>query len=584
MSTTGVHNAQYTDARHGRFTHIIHNQHISNTTSSAETLLNSLKPVRFRRFVMPCMKGTREGVFQRIDSWLDDFDVHNILLISGCPGVGKSAIMSSLESRLRTIGRCSASFFFDRGDASLSDPTALWRTIASDLARKYPSVATRLLKNLQDGKVDPGRPDIDLHFKYLIEEPLSYVWVSATTSSTENEGQDARKADNELLDGMGLAAGEQLENSNRTIKPPVIIIDALDECCSDDSQRNVLFNTLTSWSHLHPSVKLVVTSRDERIPPSFVNVCDHIVLETGDLVSSEENDDIQTFMEYHFAQITSRYPSLPPTWPGHSTIKRLTECAAGLFIWADTAVKYIEQGIATEQLDLILAGHFREGNRIDALYRQILDTSFKDTKSQICQKFKAVVGAIVLAKTPLRDVDIKHFIGQRIDRPSIDFILQKLSSVLSMGSSDGCVHVSHVSFTEFVCDSERCHAKFAIPRSTHSGIMALACLQNMNRGLKFNICRLETSYRRNDEIPDLPTRIDNMIPPCLLYSCRYFAEHLNDSSNNAALLKEIESFLYTTFLYWLEVMSLCNHVPEAVTALHILTGWLEVSPYDLFNI
>lgn len=575
--TADVDDAQFTDARYSHFTQIVRNQNINNATSSAESLLASLKPVRQRRFVMPCMEGTREGVFRRIDSWLDDFDVRNILWISGSPGVGKSAIMSSLESRLRMIGRFGAGFFFDRSDANSSDPAALWRTVASDLAQKYPPIAKKLVKNLQDGKVDPGRPDIELHFKYMIQEPLSYMWAPAAAGEAGNRSRVVNK---ELLDGVGLATGEQLKDGNRTIKPPVIIIDALDECGSDDSQRNILFNTLTSWSHLHPSIKLVVTSRDERIPPSFVGVCDHIVLETGDLVSPEENDDIQTFMECRFAQIAPRYPSLPPTWPGHSTIKRLTECAAGLFIWADTVIKYIEQGIATEQLDLILAGHFHEGDRIDALYRQILDKSFKDTKSQIYQKFKAVVGAIVLAKTPLRYVDIKHFIGQKIDHPSIDFILQKLSSVISTGTPDGCVHVVHVSFTEFVCDSERCHERFAIPRSTHSGIMALACLHNMNKGLKFNICRLQTSYLRNDEISDLPMRIKTMILPCLLYSCRFFADHLSDSTNDGPLLKEIDSFLHTNFLYWLEVMSLCNYVSEAVTALRILTCWLEASSYD----
>jgi hypothetical protein len=131
-------------------------------------------------------------------------------------------------------------------------------------------------------------------------------------------------------------------------------------------------NTLTYWSHLHPSIKLVVTGRDERIPPSFVNVCDHIVVKTGDLVSSEENDDIKTFMERRFADdIAPRYPSLRSTWPGHS-----------------------------------------------------------------------------------------------------------------------------ISFTEFVCDPVRCRETLVIPRSTHSGLMALACLENMNKGLKFNICRLERSYRR----------------------------------------------------------------------------------------
>ena len=559
MSTAHLDNARYVDARHSIFTQY-------STPSSAKTLLKSLKPARPVRFVMGCMDGTREGVFGRIDTWLEDLRGPNVLWISGTPGVGKSAIMSTLESRLRMAGRFGASFFFDRSDASFSDPAALWRTVAYDLAQKYPLMGKRLVKNLQDDKVDPGRPDIELHFKYMIQDPLSHMWDSVAAGAGEMNEE--------------LSDGEQSEEENHVVKPPVIIIDAVDECDSDDSQsmqRNILFNTLTYWSHLHPSIKLVVTSRDERIPPSFVSVCDHIVLKTGDLASSEENDDIKTFMEHRFAQIASRYPCLDPTWPGHSTIMRLTECAAGLFIWADTALKYIEQGIATERLDFILAGHFPEGHSIDALYRQILDSSFKDTKNQICQKFKRVVGAIVLAKNPLRYVDIKHFIGQKIDRPSIDFILEKLSSVLLKGTSDGCVHVGHVSFTEFVCDPARCHETFVIPRSFHSGLMALACLQNMNRGLKFNICRLETSYRRNDEIPDLQNRIKKRIPPSLLYSCRFFAEHLSDSSNDGPLLKEIESFLYKKFLYWLEVISLCGQVSDAVTSLHILTCWLEVS-------
>jgi hypothetical protein len=581
ISATRLDITQNVDARYSQFSHVLGNQHIGNMSSSAEGFLSSLKPVHQQRFVTPCMEGTREGIFRRIDSWLDDFDAHNILWISGSPGVGKSAIMSSLESRLRTIGRFGAGFFFDRGNVSLSDPTALWRTVAFDLARKYPPMAKRLVKNLQDDKVDPGRPDIESHFKYLIQDPLSHMWASTAAGDGMKKGQDTRQGDKELSDRVGLATKEQLEEAESVTKPPVVLMDALDECGSDDSQsvqRHILLNTLTHWSHLHTSIKLVVTSRDERIPPSFSGVCDHIVLETGDLVSSEENDDIQKFMECRFAQIAPRYPSLPHNWPGQSIIKRLTEFAAGLFIWADTTIRYIEQGIATERLDHILAGRFPEGDRIDSLYRQILDTSFKDTKDLIRQKFKAVVGAIVLAKTPLRYVDIKHFIGQWIDHPSIDFILQKLSFVLSTGTPDGCVHVSHVSFTEFVCDSERCHAKFAIPRSTHSGCMALACLRNMNRGLKFNICRLESSYLRNDDIPDLASRIAKTISPYLLYSCRFFADHLSDSTNNnASLLEEIESFLHTNLLYWLEVMSLCNQVPEAVTALNSLTGWLEVS-------
>jgi hypothetical protein len=107
ISTTRIDNAQYTDARYSQFTHVVRNQHINNMTTSPETLLTSLKPVRNRRFVMRCMEGTREGIFWRIDSWLDsgvtNIDAQSIFWISASPGVGKSANMSSLELRLRRV-------------------------------------------------------------------------------------------------------------------------------------------------------------------------------------------------------------------------------------------------------------------------------------------------------------------------------------------------------------------------------------------------------------------------------------------------------------------------------------------------
>ena len=67
-----------------------------------------------------------------------------------------------------------------------------------DMAQFDPSFAKYLVEVLKEKKVDPDWPDIGLHFKFLIENPLT-------------------KAYNDLL--------------SRPI--PVIIIDALDECDSD---------------------------------------------------------------------------------------------------------------------------------------------------------------------------------------------------------------------------------------------------------------------------------------------------------------------------------------------------------------
>src|SRR5580700_8033946 len=172
--------------------------------------------------------------------------------ISGSPGSGKSAIMSSLVSKLTREGRLGSSFFFKRGDAILEDPASFWRTVAFDLSKFHPALKSAVIAFL-------NRPsfrdtDIQLHFECMIEDVL--------------------KSNSETLSTL----------------PPVIVVDALDECGSDEShaaQRRILLETLEHWSALPRFLKLIVSSRDERMPISFNDpkICRKITLETGESVT-----------------------------------------------------------------------------------------------------------------------------------------------------------------------------------------------------------------------------------------------------------------------------------------------------------
>jgi ABC-type dipeptide/oligopeptide/nickel transport system ATPase component len=95
------------------------------------------------------MEGTRENVLREIDAWLLDISAPNLLWIKGCPGSGKSTIASSLISRLMRRRRMGSSFPFKREDIVLSDPAAVWRTIAHDLARYDTSFASILVEVLK---------------------------------------------------------------------------------------------------------------------------------------------------------------------------------------------------------------------------------------------------------------------------------------------------------------------------------------------------------------------------------------------------------------------------------------------------
>jgi len=94
MHTTGaLAGAHNTDARNAIFNDVgrdQHNHNINTFLSQAddkEKWLASLKPVyRGGYYVLPCMEGTRQGVFKTIDKWLHDTDQPNILWLHGSPG------------------------------------------------------------------------------------------------------------------------------------------------------------------------------------------------------------------------------------------------------------------------------------------------------------------------------------------------------------------------------------------------------------------------------------------------------------------------------------------------------------------
>jgi hypothetical protein len=383
--------------------------------------------------------------------------------------------------------------------------------------------------------------DIHLHFKCLIEDVLTKC------------------------------SGELCSHA------PVIVVDALDECGSDDShssQRQILLDTITSWTRLPRSFKLLITSRDDRVPISFQDplLCHKITLETGDSVSSETQSDIRVFFERTFAHIRLTL-GFPLTWPEELEIDQLTKRSAGLFIWAKTAMEFIgeRRGKPRAKLQLVLEGNLgTKSENIDTLYRNILHFSFGDSDDATLQLFRLVVGTIIVAKVPLGRDDLKHFLralGREDDDDDweVDAILYNLSSVIDL---DITLRFKHLSFIEFLSDPSRCREhRFSIDQSEHHQLMALSCLQVLNTGLRFNISGLTSSYERNEDVADLPKRIPNQIA----YASLFWADRFTVSPSPKDLLDGIESFLYHKFLFWLEVLSVLGKGSSGSTLLMKVT-------------
>ncbi|RDB27538.1 hypothetical protein Hypma_003814 [Hypsizygus marmoreus] len=509
------------------------------TSAKDDDMLLHLKPkgLETGAHMGECLRGTREDIMASVEQWINDLKAKNILWIRGFPGVGKSAIASTLVGRIQVSHRLGSSFVFERAKATVTTTTALWRNVAFDLARAYPTVRKVVVAKLEEGVVQPTTSNVKMLFRNLIEEPL--------------------KASNDIPFG----------------RLPVVVIDALDECGGLDGRQSVqrigLLQSLKLWSKLPSRFKLVVTSRrEDDILRVLTPLCEAIDIPSGSTVNHQASEDIRLFLVSRFAKIAKNYPeSLEPSWPGETVIAELTSRAAGLFIWAKTAADFVNAGEPKAQLRQILKGGTGLGD-LAALYTHILHTSFKGPSTEVLHSFKDVVGATTLAKAPLHRTECIDLLG--IQPSMLDFIRNGLRSVMDAGD---VLRFSHHSFVDFLIDPQKCPRPFLIDEGDQHRVLAIASFRTLKAGLRFNICGLETSSLRNHDVPDLDVRIDDAISPHLSYACRFWADHLRATSFEPAILEELRHLLNEHFLHWLEVLSLLKELNVVVPALAAVIRW-----------
>jgi NACHT domain len=507
-----------------------------------DTIIAKLKPVDLESgtHATECMEGTRQDILRRIDAWAANIDAPNILWLNGHPGVGKSAITSSLVENWRSSGRLGSSFFFRRERANVMTPNALWRTVAYDLGRRYPSIRKHLVTVLNANEDIPSTSNPDTLFRQLIYETLT--------------------------------ANEKTDREN----PPIIVVDALDECGGVDGwhsdHRKALMRTLKSWSTLPGRFKLVVSSRAETdIERLFSTTAHHPVeVSAGQQVDPLSSMDIRKFLKHELQQIVSLYPSLPSDWPGDRTIERLADRAAGLFIWVKTVIKLLEHGEPRRTLKQILEGGGAGG--MAALYSWILKVSFPNPSDDDVRDFQSILGAIIFTKAPLDAAYLAQLLS--MESSTMEYICNGLQSVLD---SENAVRIHHQSFVDFLLDPKDCPKDFLIVRERENRNLTVTSLKVMKTHLRFNICELESSYVRNTEVPDLQSRVEKNIPCHLFYSSRFWADHLAQTAFDGEVFEHLQYFMQIQFLFWLEVLSLTGVVNVASGMLWTLLNWIRVS-------
>jgi len=110
-----------------------------------------------------------------------------------------------------------------------------------------------------------------------------------------------------------------------------------------------------------------------------------IELGSGQNVSPSSSHDIHPFLIRKFARIANNYTgSLSSAWPGAEAIEGFTKHSSGRLIYADTLIKFIDEGQPEEQLESILLEPLYHRN-LTQLYIQILSVSFKDPSATVLE-------------------------------------------------------------------------------------------------------------------------------------------------------------------------------------------------------
>ena len=182
-------------------------------------------------------------------------------------------------------------------------------------------------------------------------------------------------------------------------------------------------------------------------------------IHSSKIPKSVVDDDIYILHNHRFER------KLAKDWPGEQATKQLVQKAAGLFIWAATAYRFLCEGrpFHEQRLHLILHGNANTTEpeaELNKIYTTVLKNSLRlnyseQEKNDFCKKLKRIIGGIVLLFSSISANSLASLIdlhGENL-RPMLDH----LHSILDIPIGRACpIRLHHPSFRDFFLDPKQC--------------------------------------------------------------------------------------------------------------------------------
>ena len=488
-----------------------------------------------------CLDGMRIEVLNEIVDWINDTNAATpkILQLYGQAGKGKLAITHTIALQAQNLGMLGSCFCFSCVRQHKQLHTKLFPTITCDLADRdiclWPLLVEVTAKNhsLRD------MADIVAQWEELISKPLNKL--------------------------KGPPTGNVL-----------VVIDALDESGAVGMRATVLKVLAVHCGKLPANIQILLTSRPLMDIGEALNTIPHI------RARSLNATDMEVTMRDIYLYVSTHLNSLHDTFTD-ICFQQLTVKSGGVFKWACLACDFISPRIGAIPKDCFheIMSHAPGDGRtlLNEMYTTFLKDLFRGSDEH--QVFGSVMQQILWLKEPL-PISALDFMCDRFPQKDdcypVGFVLNFMAPLLA-GASEVSIPIRplHASFYDFLLDEKR-SGEFFIEQGDAHRDLAVASLSVMQDGLYFNMCGLETSYILNSEVADLGKKVQENIPPHLLYSCQFWATHLQGAAFDPDLAHLVRGLVTgEKILFWLEALGISKLIGEAYWALISAEGWLQVS-------
>ncbi|CAE6459266.1 unnamed protein product [Rhizoctonia solani] len=260
--------------------------------------------------------------------------------------------------------------------------------------------------------------------------------------------------------------------------------------------------------------------------------------------------------------------------PKETQILQLSTLAGNLFIYAATAVRYIQPEDvfvdSEDRLMNLLSTQLTSSRRlaeIDSLYSAILTAALKNPKLELdeARRMQLVLWTVVCSREPI-DIDTLTALVGMGEKRHILAALKPLRSVLHVSETTWLVSTLHASFPDYILSKDRANGFFC-DSAAHHLVLSMRCFHIMSTSLRFNICDLPSSFIPDSDVAQLEEHVAKTISAPLFYACQYWGDHFVLASASDALHQELSEFLSHRLLFWMEVLNLKNHLTAGFSVL-----------------